>query len=67
MRVRWSEETVTQNRNSKKKKDADQETADAREGRSGLIQTSPGQLQLERKELIPLAGLSKTSKLRAPL
>lgn len=67
MRVRWSEETVTQNRNSKKKKDADQETADAREGRRGLIQTSPGQLQLERKELISLAGLSKTSKLRAPL
>lgn len=58
---------MTQNRNSKKKKDADQETADAREGRSGLIQTSPGQLQLERKELISLAGLSKTSKLRAPL
>lgn len=58
---------MTQNRNSKKKKDADQETADAREGRRGLIQTSPGQLQLERKELISLAGLSKTSKLRAPL
>lgn len=27
----------------------------------------PDQLQLERKELISLAGLSKTSKLHAPL
>lgn len=58
---------MTQNRNIKKKKDVDQETADAREGRGGLIQTAPGQLQLERKELIPLAGLSETSQLRAPL